>query len=287
MDLRDLTRTFMRLWYLTLPLLLLAGVIGAGVWSKVGSTYTSTASLVLIPPTSVVDANRSAGTAYSANNPLLYLGGMTEARDVVVSSISTPSLAEEMLKSYHATATVSGQPGSTAPIVVIQIESTSPSDSLKGLEHLVSEVPNRLMALQEDMQIAGKDKVSAMTLAVDGAPTVERKRQLEFSVAAFAFIMMSGALAIAMFDARRRSTGDALPPRSQSSKTTRRSEGAASAGRRSARHGRNPKASSSQEAAPGELATGDSGNVDDAGHGDGPSAGAPSNAVVAGGARAR
>ena len=203
MDLRRLAQTFLRRWYFTALVLIGAVVVAGLAWNKIGAKYTSTASMVLIPPTSVVNAGTAQGSAYAAKNPLLFLSGLNEARDVIITSLYTDAMADEMDTQFGATFELYGQVGSTAPIMVASAEGTSPDSTQNGLRYLVDVVPQQLATLQQELGIVPEDTISIRTLAVDESPTVENKTQLEYSAAAFVLIVVVGALLIALLDSRR------------------------------------------------------------------------------------
>ena len=203
MDLADFGRALRRRWYLTLLVVALAIAVAILGWGKAKPTYTAAGTILLMPPASVVDAKPTDGAAYSAQNPLLYLGGLTEARDAVVSSFSTETTRADIEDNFHSTVEVTSKDGSTAPIIVFSVEGTDASQVEAGLKHLVSTASPRLAQLQDGLKVAAKDRVTFETLSVDDKATASHKKQLELAVVGFAGVLGLGLLLIALIDGRR------------------------------------------------------------------------------------
>ena len=219
MDLADLGRTLRRRWYLTLLVIALAIAVAMLGWGKAKPTYTAAGTILLMPPASVVDAKPTDGAAYSAQNPLLYLGGLTEARDAVVSAFSTETTRADLADNYQATVEITSKDGSTAPIIVFSVEATDAAQAEAGLKHLVSQASPRLVQLQDGLKVAAKDRVTFQTLSADDKATASHKKQLELAVVGFAGTLGLGLLLIALIDGRRqarriaRETSSGVPPK--------------------------------------------------------------------------
>ena len=63
-----------RRWYITLPGLLLAGLLAFGAWYVVPPSYQRSASEFLVPGTGSLPENA---------NPFLYLSGLSQVADVL------------------------------------------------------------------------------------------------------------------------------------------------------------------------------------------------------------
>lgn len=201
MDLKDVTGTFARRWYLAIPVMILAMVAAFGIFTKIGASYTSTASLVLIPPDSVVNSDLQSSLSQPVHNPLLYLGGLAAPRDVVIASLSTTSFEDEMLAKYDATVLLTPLANSAAPIIVVQVTGKNGSVTNSGLQYVVASIPAKIQALQRSLKIDQKNDISVQKLAVEVSSTISHKGQIEYTAAAFLFLMTAGGLAIAVLDA--------------------------------------------------------------------------------------
>ena len=222
MDLADLGRTLRRRWYLTLLAIALAIAVALLGWGRAKPTFTAAGTILLMPPVSVVEAKPTDGAAYSARNPLLYLGGLTEARDAVVSAFSTEATRADLADNYHSTVEITSKDGSTAPIIVYSVEGTDASQAEQGLKHLVSSAGPRLIELQDGLKVPQKDRVTFETLSVDDKATASHKKQLELAVVGFAGTLGLGLLLIALIDGRRQAQRSAREPERKAQARTRR-----------------------------------------------------------------
>ena len=207
MDLRDVLSTVLRRWYLTIPLLILALTGSVGVWQRVGTVYGVTGSMVLIPPPAVVEAQQASQAGYAPRNPLFYLGGLNYARDIIVTSVSSESFADEMYLKHRAVVTLSAPTNSGAPILEIDVSSPSAQGAVQAKADVLQQVPQRTEALQEGLGIARQDRLTLMTLSGNSTPTADHKKQVEFSVAVFVVLLAAGGLGVAVLDTRGSRTG--------------------------------------------------------------------------------
>jgi hypothetical protein len=231
-DLRDVMSTVLRRWYLTIPLVILALTASVGAWLRVGTVYEVTGSMVLIPPPAVVEAQQASQSGYAPRNPLFYLGGLNYARDIIVTSVSSESFADEMILKHGADVTLSAPTNSGAPILEIDVSSSSAQGAAQGMTDVLEQIPRRTASLQETLGIATQDRLTLMALSVNTTPTADHKKQVELSVAVFVVLLTCGGLGVAVLDARGSRTGSYA-----NAKRSRRPSGPVSRHRGSRRQG--------------------------------------------------
>jgi uncharacterized protein involved in exopolysaccharide biosynthesis len=83
---RDLLLALWRRWYLVLAVVLAAAGATVATVVLVGPTYEAKGATLLIPPGATVQQRLNVGA--SSGNPYLALSGLTQARDVVIRSVS-------------------------------------------------------------------------------------------------------------------------------------------------------------------------------------------------------
>lgn len=213
---REFGATLVRRWYLSLLIVLLCVGGGFGVSRVVGARYTAVATMVLIPPQSTVDAASKAAN-YGPPNPLLYLGGLSQSRDVLIRALSsqeTLDLVKDQVPG--ATADVANDLLSGGPLLVITGQAKSESAALQALDIVKRRVPLVLRSLQEELGITQQNQITVLVLTSDEKVNVDRKAQIQLGVMSAAAIGLVGLLLLALSDTvpRRRArprTPDARP----------------------------------------------------------------------------
>ena len=95
-EMRVVWRSLRRRWYLVLALAVLT--LGATflVAQRVGETYEATGTVLVFPPSQAEDPTG----AMTQENPYLSLGGVDQARDVVVRALTSKKIADEFGETY-------------------------------------------------------------------------------------------------------------------------------------------------------------------------------------------
>ncbi len=223
MDLRDFASTLMRRWYVTLAVGVLAIAGGYGAAQSIGPTFVASGAVVLIPPESRMD-NALRTSPYATTNPLMYLGGLNQARDLLVTAVRSQRVVDEVTSNYpEITYEVGGDPTSSGPIVVMTVSSGSARASVGTLELLNTKFATELDRIQTGLGISAANHIGTFRLATDTVPTVQRKTQLQVGVVGAAAIALLGLLLVGLLDSLLRSRGAAWPgtgPAIQAERTT-------------------------------------------------------------------
>ncbi len=100
----------------------------------------------------------------------------------------------------EATLTASGDSTSSAPIISMTVEAKSDAGALAGLGLLRERLPSTLASLQQQVGVPQNNRITALSLTTDDEPKTDRKVQIQALIVAFAFVLVSGLLALAYVD---------------------------------------------------------------------------------------
>jgi len=185
MYLRNLSESLLRRWYLVVAAMCLVAALAALTYVHVAPTYQANASVVLLPPKS---------TVVVGGNPYLYLGGLSQALDVLTRSIDGDTTREGILGNRQdLDYTVEPDRTTAGPILLVQASGPTVSETLDVLNAVLAVVPVNLRQLQDDLRVATASQITSMTLTVDQKPTIVGKKRLR-AVIGVAAIGAGGAV---------------------------------------------------------------------------------------------
>lgn len=183
MWLRDMLLGLWRLWYVVLAGLMITAYVCYWLNQTVPATYTARGSLVMMPPNSTVGPD---------GNPFLFLGGMSQALDILAAKVSSEEIAKPIVNPYPDTTYVAEPDRSTSgSVLLIKVASGNPSDIMAVLESSVAAVPVVLTGMQDAQNIPPDSRLRLMTLVVDTEPTEETKTRT-------AAVMGAGGVGVAV-----------------------------------------------------------------------------------------
>jgi hypothetical protein len=174
-DVTDLVQRLLRRWIATVLVVLLAVLAAGAAYSRAGSTYASTATVVIVPPV--------LGDTVTDQNPLLNLdNNLAQLATVLASSLGAATMDERAgLESGSGTgidsgasytiSTVTGDNPSFAqlsPQLVIDVTASTPEGAVRTSTALVAASSARLDELQSQ---AGTPFLSRATLVTVVSPT--------------------------------------------------------------------------------------------------------------------
>ena len=187
-----LTKVMARRWPWVLVLLLLMLLACFGVTRLVPPTYQAQASMVLMPPESPDSPD---------GNRYLLLGGLTPARDVVLRALSSQSVAASVTRGEPGTGfTIAQDYATSAPIVMITVDSPAEASAVVVLDRIVREVPSVLTSLQNELGTSHSARITSLLVAGDGHPHRVGKKQIRAVVAAAGLSLVAGLLLIRALD---------------------------------------------------------------------------------------
>lgn len=172
MQLRTVLTSVVRRWYLVVAGILVTGLLCMAIQTTAPEKYKSQASLVLMP------SSQSIG---EAGNPYLYLGGMSEALDILIRKITSQPVKERLLANFGS-ATYIAEPdrGTSGAILIITATADNPEETMALLKAVMDETPRSLNEMQETLNVAVPARITTMSLLVDrqAVPEVKARTQL-------------------------------------------------------------------------------------------------------------
>ena len=176
MYLRDVLAVVVRRWPITLAGVVMTALLCFGAYTVVSPTYKSTAELVLLPPKTSVE---------NGGNPLLALGGLGQASDVLIRSLTSDS-EHERIGAAVGTDKYEIVPDWTtsSPILVITAHGADTAQTDRLMAALLAATPATLGTLQDTLDVPSQSRISSMVLTQGGAPVAEIKNQVRAVLAA-------------------------------------------------------------------------------------------------------
>lgn len=193
MNIADTLRGLLRRWYIIVPGIILAIAGAVGAYAVIAPGYERTATQLLLPGEGTVPPG--------VTNPYLYLGGLTQASDIVVRVMQGEDVAGKVLAEYPgAEVLIQRDPTVSGP--VIQIVVTAGTDAAAGgaLNALVAESAVVLNDLQEEQNVSADDKMSISTLTQDTTSTLQQKTRLVMSAAVAVGIVIFSLVIASLVD---------------------------------------------------------------------------------------
>ena len=198
MEMRVMWRSLRRRWYLVLVLAVLT--LGATflVAQRVGETYEATGTVLVFPPSQTEGPTGD----MSEENPYLTLGGVGQARDVVVRALTSKEVSDAFGKAFPAGTTFELVPYYTnsAPIILFTVEAATPEVATEALSSLIDRVPVELEKLQSGLDLPAAQRVTSVVLTRDESPAATKKAMIRSSLMTMAALGGMGLLLIALVD---------------------------------------------------------------------------------------
>lgn len=175
----NLAETFagvVRRWYIFLVGLIATAGLAWGAYQYVPPTYEASGSILLMP---------SEATVGEDGNPYLFLGGMTEALDVLIRRSNAAEIQESLLKRFDgASYTIQPDRMTSSPIVVVSVEAPSNEVALALLQAAMTTVDRNLDSMQNELSVVPRKRIHAKELVVDPEATVNSKMQIQLAIVA-------------------------------------------------------------------------------------------------------
>ncbi|WP_182353358.1 hypothetical protein [Flaviflexus huanghaiensis] len=167
MTLTDFGRSMLRRWYVVVICLALTAAGAFAVARSVEVTYESTATVVLLPPPSVVTEE---------GNPYLFMGGLDQALSVLAVKLNSADVAETLVNGGESYS-VAKDPIGPGPLINITAEAGSGPRSEALRDAILDRLPNDLQELQDGLSVASASRIGAMTVVQSDEPTRMAKEQ--------------------------------------------------------------------------------------------------------------
>lgn len=187
MKLRTIGRAIVRRWYVFVGGLLAVAGLAYALYGAVPVDYKATASVVLLPASSSVGAG---------GNPYLFLGGLSQAMDVLTRRLSAPDLSEQMIRAHAPSSyTVAPDVTSGSSIILVTVKARSGADASAVLAAVLADIPSELTSMQDELKVPNASRISSMQVAPSSTPTVDAKPRIQ-TVAAASVAGVVGVLAL-------------------------------------------------------------------------------------------
>lgn len=170
MNLAETLRGLLRRWYITFPGIVLAIAVALGAWFVVPPSYVRNSTQLLLPGKENIPAD---------SNPLLYLGGLSFAADVLVRAVGAESNLSAIKKEHpNLEVEVSRDNSSGGPFVLITVMAPTNAEAGEAMDTLVGQTSSVLASLQTGQKIAANNRITVVPVAVDDKSTVQQRNRL-------------------------------------------------------------------------------------------------------------
>jgi hypothetical protein len=191
MRVRETVSSLLRRWYILMVGLLLTAAMCWVVQGRVPVTYEAKGSQVLMPPSATV----------GEGNPYLYLGGLSQALDVLIRHVNAAEVTQPVLRAFPGTAFSVEADGSTSgSILVISASGSTPEGTLGVLQAALDKIPAALKDMQDELAIADRVRINVRTVVVDGQATKNNQSQMRLVLLAAGGGTVGTVLLTAMMD---------------------------------------------------------------------------------------
>jgi hypothetical protein len=214
MNVADMMGALRRRWYVLVAGLIVAGLAAYGVWAMVKVEYTRTATQLMLP---------GPGTIPEDANPFLFVGGLSQAADVLVRKMGSPDVLAEVEDEFpNVDIVITRDPLSSGPVLLTSVTSQSDADAAAVVDGLVTLTESTLLDIQRVEGIPATDRITLVTLTIDNKGTVEQKSRLIAAGATGVGAVALTLLLIALIDglARARAQRRGRPGNSAQTKRT-------------------------------------------------------------------
>lgn len=176
MNVAEILRSLRRRWYIVVPGILAAIALAVGAWTVVQPSYERSASQMLLPGTDSVP---------EGGNPYIYIGGLTQAADVVVRALGSNNVMESIAEEYPgAQVQVSRDPSSSGPMILITVTAPTDEGASAVLDALVAQTAVVMEELQDLEEIPQNNRISVIPVTVDEQSVPQQRNRVTAAAAA-------------------------------------------------------------------------------------------------------
>jgi hypothetical protein len=157
MSLSHLVGVLRRRWIVVLVGVLLTLGAGAAAWRAVPSEYSSTSTMLLLPPVNPTQPGA---------NPYLSLAGLTGPAEVVARSVNDPTTEQELRQAGASGSwTVERDYQTSAPIILVTVQDSSVDKVRATTDIILAEVPKALNQLQASINVASSARITSTVVS--------------------------------------------------------------------------------------------------------------------------
>ena len=154
-------------------------------------------------------------------NPYIFLGGLSQAADVLVRAAGADAVVNEVTADYSGVEVEVKRDGSTAgPVILIKVTASTDGDAEAALGDLVATTESILDDLQESEGIAPDNQIVVTPITIDSESTLEQRHRAIVSVGgglavAAGAIVLAGLIDGLTVQRRRRGTSGEDEPKAE------------------------------------------------------------------------
>lgn len=215
MNLAETLRGLLRRWYVVVPGLVLAVAAAVGAYAAIPPGYQRTATQLLMPGIGTVPVG--------ATNPYLYLGGLTQAADIVVRVVQSDEVSGPVAARFPgAEIAVERDPLVSGPSIKIAVTASSDDSAAGALNSMLEQTDDVLQRLQREQNVTPDDQMTVSTITHDQSSTLQQKNRLVASAGVGVGAVLLTLLLASLVDGwarrprrsgRRRASGSRLAAR--------------------------------------------------------------------------
>lgn len=183
-----------RRWYLLLLGLIASMALGYGAMAISPPQHTARALVMLLPPTATVE---------ESGNPFLSLSNLDLPARVVVASVSSTSVRDEVSKQHpDIDYTIAMEESTRGPVIAVDVAGPSEQETLETLPTLIDQTLATLERLQNEVDAPTNDSVRAMLLTQDSSTTVDNGGTVRVGIAGVMLGLVVTVIAASAIDGR-------------------------------------------------------------------------------------
>ncbi|WCD92912.1 hypothetical protein [Microbacterium sp. nov. GSS16] len=210
MNIADMMGALRRRWYVLVVGVLVAAAAAYGVWTVVKVDFTRTATQLMLPGPATIPEDA---------NPFLYVGGLSQAADVLTRKMGAPDVLADVNDAHpDVEITVTRDPLSSGPVLLITAVSQSDAAAGQAVEELVRLTDTTLRDIQSTERIPDAERITLVTLTQDSEGVVGTKNRMVAAGGAGLGVGVLTLLLVALIDglarsrSRRRGRKRRVPP---------------------------------------------------------------------------
>ncbi|GAA1222282.1 hypothetical protein [Rhodoglobus aureus] len=170
MNLADTLRGLWRRWYIVVPGLILTIAVAIAAWQYIEPDYEREGTQLLLPGLASIP---------ESGNPYLYLGGLSQAADVVVTAMSSERELDALVRDYPgAEIVITRDPLTSGPQILTTVTAKSNAEAGKILVETMVRTTQVLGELQNVNGITARNRIGIESITVDNQSTLVQKTRL-------------------------------------------------------------------------------------------------------------
>ncbi|MBD5831672.1 hypothetical protein [Janibacter melonis] len=206
MQLSDVVSAGRRRWWVVVIGVLFSFAAAYGAYVTTPPTYEATATVLLLPPRVAVE---------EGDNPLLQLGGLNDAVDVLVLELSSQDLRKRVERMQpDASYEVVNEPSTSSPVLLLTTRDVTSEGALQVRDELLATTPQSLAGLQSKITTSSEEQITSRVVSSDKVAEPVGRDRARSALIAFVGAGVLTLIALSLVDGalRRRTARRAAGP---------------------------------------------------------------------------